>query len=423
MLIKSKNYKSFIIITGIIVFSLFLRLIWILKVPTVPVSDFLQYYNGAVSLVNGTGYRIYGHISAYEPVGYSLFLSIIYFFLGSSFIAAKFANLFLSCISLIFLFHISKKYIGEKYAYICTLIYGILPLNIAYTSVISTEIIFTTFFIILIYFVLNKKSTLKSNMILGILLGVLTLIKPYMMIYQGIIFLIDIINFKSLIKPLKNFFTITLILLITISPWTIRNYVVFHKLIPVSTNGGYNLYINNNPDAIGAWRNPTKIHGNLIQKYKNKNDNFWDEVKVDEEGKKAAFHWILQNPESFLKLGLKKVKNTFLTSDSCFWSTDYLSTGNKFKYKSTLQLINKKIHLFTLILMILYFGLIIIKLVKGSLKSVTVHAIIILNVIFFLVITFVFEGQPRYLFPLWPIFILAIVYTFKSIYSIIRKET
>jgi 4-amino-4-deoxy-L-arabinose transferase-like glycosyltransferase len=422
MILKLKNIKDLLIIITIILFSLLLRLLWISKVPTVPVSDFLQYYNGAVSLINGTGYRIYGHISAYEPVGYSLFLWLIFFFFGCSFMAAKIANIILSCFALVFLFCIAKNNFGKKFAYVCTFIYGILPLNIVYTSVLSTEIVFTTLFIVLMYFLLNRKNIGTSNIILGILLGFLTLIKPYMMIYQGVIFLIDIINFKSLIKPLKNFCVITIILLLTISPWTIRNYIVFHKFIPVSTNGGYNLYINNNPNAVGAWRNPSKIKGNLIAKYKDKNDNFWNEVKVDEEGKKAAFNWIIKNPYDFLRLGVKKVKNTFLTSDSGFWSTDYLSTGGKFKYKKTLQLINKKIHLFTLIFMIIYFALVAFKSITGKLENAKIHAIIILNILFFLAITFVFEGQPRYLFPLWPIFILAVVYTIKNLFSMIYEK-
>ncbi len=414
-----KINKNFYVIAVIALISLILRLVWILKVPTVPVSDFLQYHNGALSIINGTGYRIYGHISSYEPVGYSLFLAFIYSIFGSSFWVAKIANVIISCIGVIFIYLITKKCFTKKYAYICALIYGILPLNIIYTSVISTEIIFTTLYLLLLLLIIKKESIKYSNIILGILLGILTLIKPYMMIYQCTIFLMDVINLHDFKKSVQSFIIITAVLLFTISPWTIRNYIIFHKIIPVSTNGGYNLYINNNPDAIGSWRNPLKIHGSIILKYKNKNDNFWNEVKVDEEGKIAAYKWIKNNPVQFITLGFKKVKNTFLTSDSGFWSTDYLSTPGNSPYKKPLALVNKKLHFFTLIMMFLYFIIIGAKTLCKTIKNYIIHIMIIINILFFLAITFVFEGQPRYLFPLWPIFIIAIVYTLKNLISLL----
>lgn len=409
---KSKNYIPLIFI---MLLSLTLRLIWIKYVPTVPVSDFLQYYNGAVSMVQGNGYRNYGHISAYEPVGYSLFLTTLYFFFGTSIIVGKFANLALSLIGLVFIYLIVKRCFNEKLAYICALLYAILPLNILYTSVLSTEIIFTTLFIILNYLILRKDEITYSNILIGVLLGVLTLIKPYMLIYQMCIFLLEIIKFKSLKLPLKNLLLITGILIVTISPWTIRNYFVFHKLIPVSTNGGYNLYINNNPDAIGAWRDPSEIHGSIILKYKDKNDNFWDEVKVDEEGKKYAFQWIIHNPLSFAKLGTTKVKNTFFTSDSGFWSTSFLANNKTFQYTNLLRKFNSRIQFFTIIIMSIYFITIVLKILLKKLRNTYIHQIITINILFFLAITFIFEGQPRYLFPLWPIFIIASVYTLNNL--------
>lgn len=420
MIEKLKKHINFCIIATITLIALFLRLLWISKVPTVPVSDFLQYHKAALSLMNGMGYRIYGHISAYEPVGYPLFLTFIYSIFGASFWVAKIANVILSCIGLILIYLIAKKCFHKKYAYICALIYGLLPLNIIYTSVISTEIIFTTLYLLLLFLILKRENIKYNNIIIGILLGILTLIKPYMMIYQCVIFFIDVVSLHSFKKSIKNFIIISSVLLVTISPWTIRNYIVFHKLIPVSTNGGYNLYINNNPDAIGSWRSPLKIQGSIILKYKNKNDNFWDEVKVDEEGKKAAYDWIKNNPYKFITLGVKKVGNTFLTSDSGFWATDYLSTPGKSKYKAPLQFINKKLHFFTIIAMFLYFAIVLVKTLCKKIKNYFIHIMIIINILFFLAITFVFEGQPRYLFPLWPIFIIAVVYALKNLISLLK---
>jgi hypothetical protein len=43
---------------------------------------------------------------------------------------------------------------------------------------------------------------------------------------------------------------------LTLLPWTIRNAYVFHSLVPISTNGGINMFIGNNPEATGCYSIP-----------------------------------------------------------------------------------------------------------------------------------------------------------------------
>ncbi len=417
-----KNFKlnNFIPLTSIMLLALTLRILWVVKVPTVPVSDFLQYYKGAVSIVNGTGYRVYGHISAYEPVGYSLFLAAIFFFFGSFYIVAKVANILLALIGILFLFLIVKKYLKLSFAYICTFLFAILPINIAYTSVISTEIIFTTLFIISIYVILNKHDIKYSNIIIGILLGILSLIKPYMLVYSCCILLYEVIKYRALKVPIKNFVIITFCLVITICPWTIRNYFVFHKIIPISTNGGYNLYVNNNPQATGAWMNPRKIKNSIITKYSDKNDKFWNEVKVDEAGKKYAFKWIIDNPIAFIHLGEKKLKNTFFTPDSGYWATGFLANNEHFSYGAFLTALNSNVLFYTNFFILIYLIICIFELFKKKIKEI--HILSIVTFCFYFVIIFVFEGQPRYLFPLWSIYTFCILYTIQTLFFYISSK-
>lgn len=414
-----KKHTEVFIIALILILGIILRIMWISLVPTVPVSDFLVYHQGAISIITGKGYRMYGYLSAFEPIGYSAFLALIYFIFGSALIVGKTANIVLSVIGMIFLYLIVKKgFNNKKIAYICIFLYSILPLNIIYSSVISTEILFTTMFLILMYMTINSSNKKYSSAIMGILLGVLSLIKPYMMIYQFAILVFDFIASRSIKKPLKKFLVITFFMALTISPWTIRNYLVFHKVIPISTNGGYNLYVNNNPYATGSWQNPFNIPDSPLLKYKNPNDKFWNEVKVDEDGKKYAFQWIKSNPLQFCKIGFIKLKNVFLVPDTGHWSTVKLENNQAFKYDNLLAFINTKIHYFTIIVMYVYFILLVVNLILKRTKDLKLHLIIIMNVLFYVAITFVFEGQSRYLFPLWPLLICGVVYTFEDIFSL-----
>jgi len=45
----------------------------------------------------------------------------------------------------------------------------------------------------------------------------------------------------------------SLVFLVGIAPWTIRNYVVFHKLIPFRSNFGLELWLGNNPGVPDSW--------------------------------------------------------------------------------------------------------------------------------------------------------------------------
>lgn len=43
------------------------------------------------------------------------------------------------------------------------------------------------------------------------------------------------------------------IFFVCLAPWTIRNYVVFHKLVPLRSNFGLELWLGNNPDVPDTW--------------------------------------------------------------------------------------------------------------------------------------------------------------------------
>lgn len=411
-----------LLFTIILCLGIFLRIIWIYNVPTIPVSDFKLYYNGALSIANGSGYLIYGCHSAYEPIGYPLFLAVLFKFFGSNILVGKIANIFLASASLVFIYLITKISLNKQFpALISMLLLAVLPLHIMYTSVLSTEVIFTAFLLVITYLIMLSNTKAIKYILLGILLGLTSLIKPYMMVFQFAILTLELIETKNIKRCFFNFLIISSFMVITIAPWTVRNYIVFHKLIPISTNGGYNLYVNNNPYANGSWQNPFKIPNSPLMIYKHTSDDFWDEVKVDEAGKKYAFNWIIHNPYSFAKIGLKKLDNVFIKYDDGYWSTMKLENSKSFPYAAMLGKVNKGIHLVTMFFIGAFLFILIFKVFSH--KSLDhLSLVLLMNIAFYVLITFVFEGQPRYLFPLWPLFIICICYTFTNAYRIFSDK-
>lgn len=67
---------------------------------------------------------------------------------------------------------------------------------------------------------------------------------------------------RNRINGLLSVLLLYLATVVTITPWAIRNWRVHHEVIPISTNGGINLYIGNNPYATGKYLWPTPEYDN-----------------------------------------------------------------------------------------------------------------------------------------------------------------
>jgi len=104
---------------------------------------------------------------------------------------------------------------------------------------------------------------------------------------------------------LINFTFLCLAILSIIIPWTIRNYVVFHEVVLISTNGGLNLFTGNNPGATGHWE---RAEENLAFYAPQSELEGVSEVQSDKIMRKAALTFIRQNPTRFLVLAMQKFR-------------------------------------------------------------------------------------------------------------------
>ena len=87
----------------------------------------------------------------------------------------------------------------------------------------------------------------------------------------------------------------TVVSLITISPWTVRNLLVMGEPILTTTNGGYNFYIGNGPGATGAYRGIKEVEF-----------SDFSELDWEREGYKLAINHIVSHPVEWLIVLPKK---------------------------------------------------------------------------------------------------------------------
>ncbi len=463
-----KSIKHEYIILGLIlIIASALRLAWIFYCDTVPVFDFLKYHLGAVSLASGQGYKLFGHYTAFEPVGFSFYLSLIYRVFGENLLAPKILNVFLSVDSVFLVYLLGKRYFRAETGLLAAILLALSPRQIVYTSVISTEILFTYFLLLTLLLFSKETRKMSKPLLLGLCGAVLAYIKPFMMLFFMLAFPMLLIqrrhedkketqieaNYQKQIEGIKHktigvyenpgrerkqsgfwealfgslgwSVMIALVMLLAILPWSIRNYQVFNKVIPISSNGGITLYLNNNDYAEGHWQDPFKIPGSPIAGMKNEETGFWDEIKVDELAGAEGKRWILNNPQKFAKLGLQKTYHVYKNAADVQFAVDYTSSGGPLENRGWVYQVSDIAHKLLLGGLVFYMLMALANLFwrRDALKG---QASIWLIWLTFSATFFVFEGQPRYLFPMVPLFCLLIAWSMTWLASgirlIVRKD-
>ncbi len=371
-LIQRGNPAVFIVILGTV-----LRLAWVLTVPTVPESDAIHYYQTGLEISRGLGYiNNDGSPTAYWPVGYSGFLGLLFSIFGQSLIIAKLANVFLSAGIIWFSYLCANFLFDKRVALIAGFVLAVYPNYIFYSSLLLSEIL-------MLFLIMLGTWLLISRHIWGaaIIFGLATLVKPQVVFLPILLFLI---LFRSR-YPLKVFMTFYAILILTLIPWTFRNYQTFGSVFFVSTNGGVNLLIGNNPYATGGYFFDHRV-SSLVQGA--------TEIERDQSAKTEAIRFATKHPLDIVaKVPDKLIAQYLLGNDGVAWNKSGL----------------KNVPLLVIFLKVLtqccYLALMIAALVNGFRsirRNCVANTLIGSIVLYFTLITILFFGATRFNFPIIP---------------------
>ncbi|MFC2130295.1 glycosyltransferase family 39 protein [Bacteroidota bacterium] len=227
-----------------ILFISAILLILRLVVSFVVVEDYntVEDFQIAQNLVNGGGYTLLestGPTAIKTPV-YPLFLTLFIFLFGSS---AKIAivcvqHILFSLVPLL-LIKLGTVVGKEKYGYAAGWLFLIHPSYFYYPNVIEVSNIFIPLFIIFLIFAVksvklfNKKDVLISSALSGVLILTQPIIIPVIAAY----FL-----YLAIKRRYKHATIMVSIIIVILSPWIIRNYIEFDRLIPSKSPFWMNFY-------------------------------------------------------------------------------------------------------------------------------------------------------------------------------------
>jgi hypothetical protein len=90
--------------------------------------------------------------------------------------------------------------------------------------------------------------SVKTSVVIGVVFGLAVLARTEYLLLGPAILAAAFISHRRVLL----FATSLIVAAAVVSPWTVRNYLVFNKVIPVVDTAGYNLYKGFNPEANGS---------------------------------------------------------------------------------------------------------------------------------------------------------------------------
>ncbi len=384
---------------SIAIFSIafIIRLVFVPQDNDISYSDAYVYDALGWSISQGNGYvNSDGTPHSFYPPFYPFFLSIIYRFFGHDYAAVRIVQSIIGAFSCVLIYSIGKRAIGAAAGGIAAFISIFYPPFIKSAMLLLTELFFTFILCLIVFYLLKiqEKMKFKNCIILGLLLGIAALTRSIMLFFPifiipAFIYLKDKYRISEIVK---RYILILLAIVFTLMPWVIRNYNIYHKFVPASTEGGQGLYLSYCPKGgifgfNAAPLDPVVIEGNKISSPILRSQFFI----------KKTVDFIAANPRKVLVLEVKKLLY--------FWAPfDWEIVGGRWfnlVYAAILPF-------FTLGVMVIF-------------KQFRKIYPILLPIIYFQIMTLVFYGSPRFRLPIEPyIFILGavgILQLFKHIFA------
>lgn len=271
------------------------------------------YFHNTLSLINFEDLFL---PNLWMPPLYAYYIYLHTFFFGiegqliNSVIVSQ---IFLSSLTSILFLKILTRIFEKRIALYGALIFSFFPLIIYSSSQISSVTLYLflfMFFSLMIIDILNRKKI--NKLIIGIISGLLVLTsRDFILIF--VMSMIFLLHFKFL--KLKSFLIISLVFLLTLSPYMIRNYIYFDKLI-IHSGLGYNLWKAYNPlTKVEAYQdsNPKAIPGkytdesNLLKsKLEKIEKDIYFRINEDNVYFKQAKENILEDPLKYSKLYINR---------------------------------------------------------------------------------------------------------------------
>ena len=362
----------------------------------------------AINFVNGKGFGlIEGLPSSYRPPMYAFFLIIVYGIFGRSALSVGLSQAMVGTGTCFLVYMIGRKIFNHRVGLVAALLVGIYP-YLVYHDVHVNRTVVITFLLaaaILLILKVGERPTRWNILLAGVLIAADALAQPTILAAFPFIALWLLVRYDCRFwAALKVSAGIIAATTLALSPWMVRNYLVHHTTVLVSTEVGrnfwkqhndyteqlirQNLWIDNVPEpddapglgVEGAWsQGMTELT--------------ISEVELDRWYMAKGWKWVKNNPDGMLRLMWLNLIN--------FWNVRInpyheLAIGGRLSFVASL-----KESVYTI-----SYGFVLVWAIVGVILARNRRGRVLLLLLLFLgytLIHMVFVGITRYRMPLDPL--------------------
>lgn len=309
--ILKENY----VIIILLLLSLFLHLVVLKKLGVMynVSSDDTSYIRSGIHLAKTGELIMHEKVSAQIMPGLSIYIAIFSLIFGEGellYASLKISYIILSLLTMLIVYKTSRMYINKWYSIIPVIFFFSLD-YIWMDNVILTETPFLLLFTLIVYYSLKlgEKINLKDYIALLVFYIIAVFIRPNIGILPIFIFLYLWIAKKNNFWMLFKYGVIAGVILFSLLvPWTIRNYKLFNKFIPLTYGVG-------NPKLLGTYQGFRFPRDEELNYVKDIDEKLPKEVKEGMERKDyLRSYYILEYDNIKAKYRMKK-----------WWEKDKLS--------------------------------------------------------------------------------------------------
>ena len=399
--IKILNNNPSIII---FIVAFLLRILFILNVEVIPISDFKLLHDTAISISNGdisplkndTYFKLWNY-----NIPFTLFEAVI-IKISENIKLLQFINVIFSSGIVVLIYHCARLLFNNKVGLFSAFLAIIFPPFIVYTGILTNQTISIFFILLAIYSFLKKKNLIW----IGLFIGVAQIFRPigtlflfafvFLLIYQ---FLYENkYNIKSIkikiLEIIKLLFSYNFILIITSLLLIKGNFSENSLYHNASTN--YKFLVGFNYDSKGGY---SAEDSNLL--FSTYDKNF-------EEYSKELIKIRMEDKLKLIELFEEKFRIMWASPDSTFYWANWYN-GN---------LISLTNYMWIIILFLASFASFKL-IIKEKNRDLILYLPIVLG--FFIGVYFLIEIQSRYRYELYPIVIILASYGMYKLYHVIIK--
>jgi 4-amino-4-deoxy-L-arabinose transferase-like glycosyltransferase len=269
----SKETRALILIVS---GACLLRITYVLFIADLSRENYWEYGEIVQNLHMGKGYSLYyddgeryayratpmsvPFPSAYMMPGYVAFL-YPFFFIGHL-LTRNLLILVIQCVigaaAAFLVYRFTDRYFGRKEALVASAVTAFLPEFVYAAGSYTPTVIFHLLFLAIlpVLYRLLRDDAPRAAWVAGLLFGALVYVRPETSLF-AVVFLIALLVRGRFREALR----IGLVLVLLLLPWQVRNALVFHRWIPLTTSTGLNFFRGHNDLQLGTFADDRIIQG------------------------------------------------------------------------------------------------------------------------------------------------------------------